>query len=357
MISYTYEDFERELEKSGLAGQFSSADMALAKNNANAGMSLLNYKIDYNNATTDEQRMLANKGAEDIRLKYGSYSGGEDGSKYYYKEQSPGSFTYDVPAPVYEDKYGEDIEALIESLKNRGEFSYNPEKDPLYSNYKKQYTREEKRATEDVLGDVAALTGGLPSSYAVTAAGQTANQYAAGLADKVPELYDVAYNKYLNEYNADLTHLNMLRDMEENEYSRYLDSLAQHNADRNFDYGQYVDEIGFRQQQNQDAYDRQKAEEQTSYNRNQDTMQNEYEIAVVAQEMGDDALMREFVKKYGNGHVINDIPPSIVSEFDNAKTNEEKLILINQWIRNGELTATEAESLLIKANIPAELWS
>ena len=198
MINYTYEDFERELDKSGLRDQFSSADMALAKNNANAGMSLLNYKIDYNNATTDEQRMLANKGAEDIRLKYGSYLGGEDGSKYYYKEQSPGSFEYDTPAPVYEDKRGEEIDALLESIRNRKDFTYNPEKDPLYSSYKKQYTREGKRATEDVLGDVAALTGGLPSSYAVTAAGQTANNYAGALADKVPELYDVAYNKYLD---------------------------------------------------------------------------------------------------------------------------------------------------------------
>ena len=55
---FTYDEFQRELTNSGLGSEFSSADLKLAQQNPDAGMSILKYKRDYHNATTPEQRAL-----------------------------------------------------------------------------------------------------------------------------------------------------------------------------------------------------------------------------------------------------------------------------------------------------------
>lgn len=80
---FTYDEFQRELTNSGLGSEFSSADLKLAQQNPDAGMSILKYKRDYHNATTPEQRALANLGAEGIRSSYGNYTGGGAGSQFY----------------------------------------------------------------------------------------------------------------------------------------------------------------------------------------------------------------------------------------------------------------------------------
>ena len=269
--TYNYTDFEEALKKSGLGGQFSTADLALAKRNPDAGMSLLSYKQDWANATTDEMRALANAGAEEIRSSFGEYTGGTDGSQFYRTPLSPEAFeygsapsftdnyagdiekllanqmnrqpySYSGTAPVYESKYGETIDGLMNDILNRGEFSYDHTSDPLYSAYAKQYTREGKRATADALGEAAAASGGVPSSYAVTAATQAGDYHAAQLADKIPELYQIAYDKYLNEYNMKLSDLNAAQGLEQFDYGMYQDQLSQYNRDREFDYAKWLDE-------------------------------------------------------------------------------------------------------------------
>lgn len=44
---YTYDDFQKAMQSSGLGGQFSDADLKLAQKNPDAGMSILKYKQDY----------------------------------------------------------------------------------------------------------------------------------------------------------------------------------------------------------------------------------------------------------------------------------------------------------------------
>lgn len=241
--TYTYDDFKRALEASGIGDQFSDSDLKLAERNPDAGMSLLSYKQDYNNATTDELRALAHAGAEQVRSSFGEYTGGRSGSGYKVTQMSPNGFEYSGEAPKYNNTYGAEIDELTREIMNQKEFSYDHTTDPLYSSYKKTYTREGQRATEDVLGDAAAMTGGIPSSYAVSAAAQAGNQYAAALADKVPELYDMAYQKYLNEYNQKLDRLQMLEAREQFEYGKYLDEVGRYESDKAFDYAQWLDEI------------------------------------------------------------------------------------------------------------------
>lgn len=192
-VSYTYDDFLKAYNQSGIG--FSNADMQLAQKNPNAGMGLIDAKVRWNQAKTAAERAKYNQQAESIRSLYGGYLGGDDGFGY-----TPVDSPNDYTAP------------------EKPTFSYNLESDPVWQAYKKQYTREGQRATQDALGTTAASTGGIPSSYATAAATQAGDYYAAQMTDKVPELYQQAYNRYLNE-------------------------LSQWNADRSFGYGQYIDEL------------------------------------------------------------------------------------------------------------------
>ena len=255
MALYNYKQFEEAARKAGLYDQFSESDLLIAQKNPDAGMSLLKYKQDWGSATTDAARALANEGAERIRSEYGGYTGGSDGSGFSVNSPSPSSFTYET-APAYANKYEAEADKLMQEILNRGTFSYNPDADPLYSSYKKQYAREGKRATEDTLGSAAAATGGIPSSYAVTAASQAGNYYAAQAADKIPELEELAYQKYLSELQMKQADIGMVQDAEEREYQRYLDALSKHNADRNFAYGQYLDELSAKENEREAALEK-----------------------------------------------------------------------------------------------------
>lgn len=242
MATYTYEDFQRAAQEAGLLGQFSEADMRLAQQNPDAGMSILKYKTDYRNAPTDEARALANQGAESIRSSYGGYTGGGNGGSFRLDTLSPRNYTAS-PAPEYENRYDGRINDLLNQIVNRPDFSYDAEFDPLFSQYKKQYTREGQRATQDALGQAAAASGGLPSSYAVTAASQAGDYYASQLTDKIPELYQLAYQKYMNDYNMKLSDLQAVQGAEQSDYDKYLNALGQYNTDRNFEYAQLLDEV------------------------------------------------------------------------------------------------------------------
>ena len=267
---FTYDEFQRELTNSGLGSEFSAADLKLAQQNPDAGMSILKYKRDYHNATTPEQRALANLGAEGIRSSYGNYTGGGAGSQFYLDPLSPNSFqqdakptyssnrtglvddllnkqlnygdySYDVAQPEYTNRYDETIQDLLKQILNREEFSYDPERDQLYSQYRKQYTREGDRAQQNAIGAAAAASGGIPSSYAATAAAQAGDYYAAQMTDKIPELYQLAYNKYMNDYNMKLSDLGAVQGAEQSDYDKYLNELQQFNTNRNFDYQTWAD--------------------------------------------------------------------------------------------------------------------
>ena len=79
------------------------------------------------------------------------------------------------------------------------------------------------------------MTGGVPSSAAVTAATQAGDYYAAQLSDRMPQLEQNAYDRYVGDYNMDANTLSMLQSLDDSAYSRYAN-------DRAFDYQQWMDD-------------------------------------------------------------------------------------------------------------------
>lgn len=210
-MAYTYENFTTAAQNAGLLGGFSEDDLAIAKTNPEYGLSMLKLRQDAAGATTTEQKLLAQEAENQLRKSYGSFG-----------SQTQGSF-----------RYGNETEyqKLLKEATNYQPFSYDPASDISYGAYRKAYLREAERARQDTIAKASAASGGVPSSYAVTAANQAGNYYTGQLNDKLPALEQNAYQRYLSDYNAKLS---------------ALDAMS---TDRNFDYNAYLQEYERQQQE------------------------------------------------------------------------------------------------------------
>ena len=147
------------------------------------------------------------------------------------------------PKPTYTSQQSAQIDALLDQVLNREAFSYNPETDPLYQQYKKQYNREGDRAMSSTLAELASGAGGM-NTWAITAAQQANDYYSTQLTDKIPELYQLAYSMYLDDIDGKVRDLGLLQDMDDTQYDRYRDTMSDWYNDRDFAYGQYRDDMG-----------------------------------------------------------------------------------------------------------------
>lgn len=120
----------------------------------------------------------------------------------------------------WENKYGDRIQDALDAVINREKWSYNPEDDPAYQAYADAYTREGNRAYQNAYAQMAANTGGYGSSAGMTAAGQQMNYYMQQLGDRVPELMQNSYNRYLGEQELNRSALESLRSVAQDDYNR-----------------------------------------------------------------------------------------------------------------------------------------
>lgn len=168
------------------------------------------------------------------------------------------SFSYEN-APQYTSQWDQIIKDLTNQILGREDFEYDYTKDPNYQQYREAYTREGERAMQDTLGEVAARTGGLASSYAASAANQANNYYMSALADKIPELRQMAYEAYLQGIQGQRDDLSMILGLEGMDYEKFMNSLGQWNTDRNFDYGVWRDQVNDNRYEQETDYNKQLA--------------------------------------------------------------------------------------------------
>ena len=223
------------------------------------------YTEAYNKAYAEGDKagqQAAHDAAEKIRAKY-DYSGGVDGSEYIKlgTGASPAKADTSWLDKLGESSYNYDqsgqISAKLDALLNRTPFSYDAASDPLYQQYRKQYTREADRSAEDVLGKTAAMTGGMPSTAAVAASQQASDYQMSQMTDKIPELQQLAYSMYQDKLSGDRADLNTLIGIEDNNYNRWL-------TDRNYLYQLARDQVG--DQQTADVLAYQKQQDKLNYN-------------------------------------------------------------------------------------------
>lgn len=179
-------------------------------------------------------------------------------------------------APEYVGQWDSIIKDMADQILNRDPFEYNYLEDPNYIALKGMYTREGDRAMQDAIGSVAARTGGMASSYAASAASQANNYFMSQLSDKIPELQQIAYEAYMAGVDGKREDLSMLMGLDSRDYNRYLDSLTQWNADRNFGYGVWRDQVNDQRYEDETAYNR----EQDEWEKNNYISEQEYARAL-----------------------------------------------------------------------------
>lgn len=131
----------------------------------------------------------------------------------------------------YSSTYTDQINTLINNMANR-EFNYDVNGDPLYQQYKHSYMTQGKQAMEDTIGQAAAMTGGYGNSYATAAGGQAYQSYLDRLNDRIPELYQIALDRY-NTEGADMQTLySMMSGQEAQDYGKYRDRVSDYQTDR-----------------------------------------------------------------------------------------------------------------------------
>ena len=157
------------------------------------------------------------------------------------------------------------IEKLLNAILNREDFSYDAMSDPLYQQYREMYQREGDRAMRDTLAEVAASAGGM-NTYAVTAAQQANNYYNSQLNDMIPQLYQLAYDMYLDDKQSMVQDLGLLQDMDATQYARYRDTMNDWYNDKQFAYGMYTDALNQGNWQTNFDYNVQQANKEFSYN-------------------------------------------------------------------------------------------
>lgn len=274
-MAFTYDGFLKEAQNSGLLGQFSQADLETAQKHPEFGYSILSLKKDYGKALTDEARLLINQTANQLRSSYANYSGGADGSGFISGGKIPGQIDATLEKigsfAIPEDPTAAARKKQLDAILNRGEFSWNKEEDPLWPVYKKQYLREGERATANALGQTAAATGGRPSSFAVGAATQAGDYYAAKLNDIIPTLYQEAYSKYIKDHDMSLQDLQAINEQQgiwrqgwKDELGVLESQLSTLQGQDAVDYGRYLEELARTDRMEERDYQRGETVRQTA---------------------------------------------------------------------------------------------
>ena len=122
--------------------------------------------------------------------------------------------------------YGEAVKNQLDKINNREKFTYDLNGDALYQQYKDQYMNQGKLAMQDAMGQAAAMTGGYGNSYAASVGNQAYQGYLQKLNDVVPELYQMAYNKYTQEGQDMKDMYSMLNNAYNTEYGEYRDKFT-----------------------------------------------------------------------------------------------------------------------------------
>ena len=146
---------------------------------------------------------------------------------------------------------------MLELILGLKPFQYNAQTDPAAQAARKTAARNAKAVTRDTLGQHAAMTGGVPSTAAVSAAAQAGNAAMQQGADRVAELEQLAYQNYQTEG--------------QNMYNAYA---AMQGAEG-------------------DAWNRNMQEQQLQYQKEQDEYQKKLALAQLAAAYGDYSGLKE----------------------------------------------------------------
>ena len=187
-MSVTMQDIQKKIKDNGLEGKVHARDLVLGEKNPELLNRIVDSKIGWMNAKSDAERGLYAAEAKAIRASQG-YQLSDDGSRDVTNDMLGGKATgagaISTGKPV--------------SRTTSGDGSANA----AFENYRATLEAAQKKAQEDALGKVTALTGGYGSSSAAMAATAAGTDYSKLLADKELELAETERQRALTAEQQD----------------------------------------------------------------------------------------------------------------------------------------------------------
>ena len=259
----------------------------------------------------------------------------------------------------YTSPWQTQLNDAINMIMNRENFSYDLNGDALYQQYKDQYVNQGKMAMMDTMGQAAALTGGYGNSYAQSVGQQAYQGYLQQLNDKIPELYQLAMNKYQMEGDDLYNQYSLLSTQDQQDYGKYRDTVSdwqtemdrlqnQYNAERDFDYGKWADnrDFGYGQYVDDRNYQYQVGRDQVA----DEQWQKEFDEAVrqfnFANKLGEFAPVKTSSGSSGGGGGGN--PKPNPNPNPNPNPTEEPTVtaedLLNKIVSSGDSTTKTGQS-------------
>lgn len=171
---------------------------------------------------------------------------------YNDKKRQTGGGNNSVPAarqtggtasPAAPSSYNADseLDSLYSAISSRRRFSYDPSSDPMYRSYAQRYAVNGRMAMRDSMGQAAALTGGYGSSYSAAVGQQQYDEYLRALSETLPELYQLAYQRYEDEGDALRDRYDIAYQRRETDYRREQDAQAELQRQEQQEYSRRQD--------------------------------------------------------------------------------------------------------------------
>lgn len=268
MATVTMNDIMKKIKDNGLEGKVHARDLVLGGKNPELLNRIVDSKIGWTNAKSDAERGLYAAEAKAIRASQG-YQLSDDGSRDVTNDMLGGKAT--------------GAGALrIGNPASRKSSSDNPANSAgaAFENYRATLEAAQKKAQEDALGKVAALTGGYGSSSAAMAATAAGADYSKLLADKELEIAE-------NERQRALT-------AEQQDYQRRLEKaqLAASIGDYSLYEQMGIDMTKLREKEKADAEAAAAATAEASAQKERSTYEQLLADAETAAKYGDTAKLQ-----------------------------------------------------------------
>lgn len=256
------------------------------------------------------------------------------------------------------------LDATKNQLMNRDKFTYDLNGDALYQQYKDKYINQGRLAMQDTIGQASAMTGGYGNSYAATAGNQAYQASLQNLNDIVPQLYQMAYDQYVQEGQNLKDKYSLLSDDRSYELGIWGDKRNQliddrdyltneYNSKYNQEYGQYTDKYSM-------------LRDLANLTENRSTNQYNQEYGAYRDTVSDSQWQQNFnesVRQFNESQKAS----SATQKFTMSSAQEDRLdeyLAMEDWAAADnyieylkELGMSESEATYWIKRIPASYWT
>ena len=240
----------------------------------------------------------------------------------------------------YNSKYAPQMDDLLKQITNPEDFKYEFNGDEMFKYYADLYGENARQASMNAMGQAAALTGGYGNSYAQQVGQQAYQEQMRSLYDRGMELQNAAYQRYRDKLAGQQTAYNYLSAADEAAYGRSRDELGdwqnernylagQAAAEREFDYGQYANDLqywtGLAQVENA-AYENeaQRQEAIREYEQNFAEEQRQYDTSLAEKQRQYDQDYAEQVRQYDANLAENQRQADMDMDYKNRSLAENQ---------------------------------